>query len=142
MSLCLGQFEPLMQDYHDTEWGVPERDPRRLWEMLMLEGFQAGLSWEIVLRKRAAFREAFAVFDPRKVAAFTAEDVERLMGNAGIIRAHAKIEATIRGAQIFNAMQEAGDDFSAFCWSFTDGRPLKGQGIIRKPNYPEPSRKH
>ncbi|NHN86082.1 DNA-3-methyladenine glycosylase I [Acetobacter musti] len=119
---------PLMQDYHDTEWGVPERDPRKLWEMLMLEGFQAGLSWEIVLRKRAAFREAFVGFDPRKVAAFTTEDVGRLMGNAGIIRARAKIEATIRGAQIFNAMQEAGDDFAAFCWSFTDGRPLDGTG--------------
>ncbi|MBV0888368.1 DNA-3-methyladenine glycosylase I [Komagataeibacter oboediens] len=119
---------PLMQDYHDTEWGVPERDSRRLWETLMLEGFQAGLSWEIVLRKRVAFREAFAGFDPRKVAAFTAEDIERLMGNAGIIRSRAKIEATIRGARIFNAMQDAGDDFSAFCWSFTDGRPLEGSG--------------
>ncbi|MHC0612257.1 DNA-3-methyladenine glycosylase I [Komagataeibacter oboediens] len=117
-----------MQDYHDTEWGVPERDSRRLWETLMLEGFQAGLSWEIVLRKRVAFREAFAGFDPRKVAAFTAEDIERLMGNAGIIRSRAKIEATIRGARIFNAMQDAGDDFSAFCWSFTDGRPLEGSG--------------
>jgi DNA-3-methyladenine glycosylase I len=93
-----------MQHYHDTEWGVPERDPRMLWETLMLEGFQAGLSWEIILRKREGFREAFAGFEPRKVAAFDAEDIERLMADPGIVRARAKIEATIRGAQIFLEM--------------------------------------
>jgi DNA-3-methyladenine glycosylase I len=119
---------PLMRDYHDAEWGVPERDARTLWETLMLEGFQAGLSWEIVLRKRDAFREAFAGFDPKRVAAFGPGDVERLMGDPGIVRARAKIAATIRGAQIFNEMQERGDDFAAFCWSFTDGSPLQGDG--------------
>ncbi|ESQ81398.1 DNA-3-methyladenine glycosylase I [Asticcacaulis benevestitus] len=118
----------LMRDYHDTEWGVPERDARVLWETLMLEGFQAGLSWEIILRKREAFRAAFSNFDPKAVAAFGADDIERLMGNAGIVRARAKIEATIRGAQIFNDMQERGDDFAAFCWSFTDGKPVQGAG--------------
>src|SRR3981189_148474 len=84
--------DPLMREYHDKEWGVPERDPRALWEMLMLEGFQAGLSWITVLRKREAFRAAFAGPDPVKVALFGEADVERLMGNAGIIRARAKIE--------------------------------------------------
>ena len=79
-----------------------------------------------MLRKRDAFREAFAGFDPRRVAAFGPEDIERLMGNAGIVRARAKIEATIRGAQIFNTMQARGDDFAAFCWSFTRGKPIQG----------------
>lgn len=115
-----------MQHYHDTEWAVPERDPRMLWETLMLEGFQAGLSWEIILRKREGFRQAFADFDPRKVAAFDAEDVERLMADPGIVRARAKIEATIRGAQIFVEMQEMGEDFSDYCWSFVEGSPIEG----------------
>src|SRR5438477_8942940 len=82
--------DPLMQTYHDEEWGVPERDPRALWEMLMLEGFQAGLAWIIVLRKREAFRQAFAGFDPDRVARFTKRDIDRLMNNAGIIRAHSR----------------------------------------------------
>ena len=117
---------PLMQHYHDTEWGVPERDPRMLWETLMLEGFQAGLSWEIILRKRDAFREAFAGFDPAQVARFDAGDIERLMANPGIVRARAKIGATIKGAQIFIAMQERGEDFADYCWAFTDGNPIEG----------------
>lgn len=120
--------DPLMQHYHDTEWGVPLHDSRMLWETLMLEGFQAGLSWEIILRKRAAFREAFAGFDPQAVAAFGAQDIDRLMGDAGIVRARAKIEATIRGAQIYLAMQARGEDFAAYCWSFTDGKSLPGTG--------------
>ena len=118
----------LMETYHDTEWGVPVHDPRMLCETLMLEGFQAGLSWEIILRKRDAFRDAFAGFNPGKVARFDTEDVERLMGNPGIVRARAKIEATIRGAQIFNDMQEAGENFAAFCWAFTGGRPIASTG--------------
>nr|WP_314468938.1 DNA-3-methyladenine glycosylase I [uncultured Novosphingobium sp.] len=117
---------PLMQTYHDTEWGVPERDPRMLWETLMLEGFQAGLSWEIILRKREAFREAFAGFDPEQVARFDERDIERLMANPGIVRARAKIRATITGAQIFNAMQARGEDFAAYCWSFTGGKTIEG----------------
>ena len=96
--------DPLMRAYHDEEWGVPERDPRMLWEMLMLEGFQAGLAWITVLRKREAFRAAFAGFDPSKVARFGEADIERLMADAGIIRARAKIEATIRGARIYCEM--------------------------------------
>jgi DNA-3-methyladenine glycosylase I len=120
--------DPLMQHYHDTEWGVPLRDSRMLWETLMLEGFQAGLSWEIILRKREAFREAFARFEPQAVAAFGAQDIERLMGNAGIVRARAKIEATIRGAQIYLEMQARGEDFADYCWSFTEGKSLPGTG--------------
>ena len=121
--------DALMQRYHDTEWGVPVRDARMLWETLMLEGFQAGLSWQIILRKREAFRAAFAGFDPVAVAAFGPEDVERLMGNAGIVRARAKIEATIRGAQIYLAMRAAGEDFADYCWSFTGGEPVRGSGV-------------
>ena len=117
-----------MRAYHDEEWGVPERDPRRLWEMLMLEGFQAGLAWIIVLRKREAFRKAFAGFDPKKVARFGKADVKRLMADAGIVRARAKIDATILGAQIFSEMEARGESFADFCWSFTEGKPLKGNG--------------
>ena len=119
---------PLMQTYHDSEWGIPQHDSRMLWEMLMLEGFQAGLAWIIVLKKREAFRKAFADFDPVKVARFDERDIERLMNDAGIIRARAKIEATIKGAQIYCDMLEKGEDFSEFCWSFTNGKALKGDG--------------
>jgi len=120
--------DPLMRAYHDSEWGVPERDPRMLWEMLMLEGFQAGLAWIIILRKREAFRKAFAGFDPKKVARFGKTDIKRLMNDAGIVRARAKIDATIRGAQIFREMEDRGASFGDFCWSFTDGKVLKGNG--------------
>jgi DNA-3-methyladenine glycosylase I len=120
--------DPLMQVYHDQEWGVPQRDPRALWEMLMLEGFQAGLSWAIVLRKRDGFRKAFAGFDPKAVARFSARDVNRLLTNPEIIRARAKIEATITGARIFREMSDRGEDFADFCWSFSDGQVVTGNG--------------
>ena len=90
-----------MQAYHDAEWGVPERDGRALWEKLMLDGFQAGLSWITILRKRDAFREAFAGFDPEMVARFDEADIARLLGDPGIVRSRAKIEATIGGAQTY-----------------------------------------
>jgi len=122
------ESDSLMRTYHDEEWGVPQHDSRMLWEMLMLEGFQAGLAWITVLRKRDAFRKAFAGFNPRKVARFGEKDVARLMADAGIIRARAKIAATIRGAQIFCEMEDAGEPFADFCWSFTDGKVLKGDG--------------
>lgn len=122
------QDDPMMREYHDAEWGVPQRDPRMLWEMLMLEGFQAGLSWSIILRKRGAFRTAFADFDPAKVAIFDERDIMRLMADPGIVRARAKIEATIKGAQIYCEMQDRGEDFSEFCWSFTNGIPVLGDG--------------
>jgi DNA-3-methyladenine glycosylase I len=119
--------DPLMRAYHDEEWGVPQHDAQKLWEMLMLEGFQAGLAWITVLRKREAFRRAFAEFDPRKVARFGQKDVKRLFADPGIIRSSAKIAATIRGAEIFCEMEDAGESFTDFCWSFT-GKPIKGDG--------------
>ena len=121
--------DPLMQAYHDTEWGVPERDPRALWEKLVLDGFQAGLAWITVLRKRDAFRAAFDNFDPEKVANYGESDIVRLLDDPGIIRSRAKIEAAIGGARIYCAMAERGEDFSAFCWSFTDGKVVTGDGI-------------
>jgi len=120
--------DPLMQSYHDQEWGVPVHDARALWEMLMLEGFQAGLAWIIVLRKRDAFRKAFAGFDPARVARFTTRDIDRLMSDAGIIRARAKIEATIAGARIFCEMRDRSEDFGELCWSFTHGKVVTGTG--------------
>ncbi len=120
-----------MRAYHDREWGVPVRDSRRLWEMLMLEGFQAGLSWSVVLAKRAAFRRAFAGFVPARVARFGAADRARLMADPGIIRAAAKIDATIDGARIYLDMQRGGERFSEFSWSFTDGRVILGHGRRR-----------
>ena len=95
--------DPLMQAYHDEEWGVPERDGRALWEKLMLDGFQAGLAWITILRKRDAFRQAFQGFDPEIVARFGEDDIARLMQDAGIVRSRAKIEATIGGARAYSA---------------------------------------
>jgi DNA-3-methyladenine glycosylase I len=125
------QDDALMRAYHDEEWGVPQHDSRMLWEMLMLEGFQAGLAWIIILRKRDAFRKAFAKFDPAKVAKFGAKDITRLMDDAGIVRARAKIEATIRGAQIYGEMAARGEDFNEYCWSFTNGKVIKNDGKAR-----------
>ena len=120
--------DPLMIVYHDEEWGVPERDGRALWEKLMLDGFQAGLAWITVLRKREAFRKAFAGFEPAKVARFNGRDVARLLGNAGIIRSRAKIEATIGGARVYCDMTDRGEDFATFCWSCTGGKVREGDG--------------
>jgi DNA-3-methyladenine glycosylase I len=119
----------LYQAYHDEEWGVPVRDSRMLWETLMLEGFQAGLAWIVILRKREAFRAAFAGFDPDKIARFTEVDVERLMADPGIVRARAKIAATIRGAQIWCDMRDRGEDFADYVWSFTGGEVIRGDGV-------------
>ncbi len=110
------ESDPLLRDYHDQEWGVPEHDSRALWELLMLEGFQAGLAWITVLRKREAFRKAFRGFEPKKVAGFSEPDITRLLGDPGIIRSRAKIEATIQGARIYQEMESSGEDFSAFAW--------------------------
>jgi DNA-3-methyladenine glycosylase I len=120
--------DPLYVAYHDAEWGAPQHDPRMLWEMLTLEGFQAGLAWITVLRKREAFRKAFKGFDPAKVARFGEKDIARLLADPGIIRSSAKIEATIAGAKIYQAMAKRGEDFADYAWSFTGGKPLKGDG--------------
>jgi DNA-3-methyladenine glycosylase I len=124
------ESDPLLVQYHDTEWGVPEYDSRALWEKLMLDGFQAGLSWSIILRKRDAFRKAFRNFDPEKVARFSQADVSRLLADHGIVRSRAKIEATIGGARAYLAMREAGEDFSAFVWDLAGGKPLQNRGDV------------
>ncbi|HZZ33412.1 MAG TPA: DNA-3-methyladenine glycosylase I [Phenylobacterium sp.] len=117
--------DPLYETYHDTEWGVPEYDSRALWEKLVLDGFQAGLAWITILRKREAFRAAFDEFDPEKIARYGEAERARLMADAGIIRSNAKIDAAINSAKIFLAMRDAGEDFSEFCWDFVDGKPLQ-----------------
>lgn len=119
--LWAGQ-NPLMITYHDTEWGVPLHDDRKLFEFLVLEGAQAGLSWQTVLNKRENYREAFDCFDPPKVAAYTQSDVDRLLGNAGIIRNRLKIEATIVNARKFLETQAEFGTFDRFIWQFTDGK--------------------
>ena len=124
------QNDELMRAYHDTEWGVPKRDSRVLWELLMLEGFQAGLSWITVLRKREAFRKAFKGFDPAKVARFGEADVERLLQDPGIIRSRAKIQATIEAARIYLAMEKAGEDFASYLWGMVGGKPVRNEGPV------------
>lgn len=122
--------DALMRAYHDEEWGVPLFDSRALWELLMLEGFQAGLAWITVLRKREAFRKAFRGFDPAKVVRFREADIARLMENPGIIRSQAKIDATISGARAFLEMQNAGLDFSRWVWDLAGGKPIQNSGPV------------
>ena len=117
--------DPLYEAYHDQDWGVPERDPEALWEKLVLDGFQAGLAWITILRKREGFRAAFAGFDPEVVARFGEADRARLLADAGIVRSAAKIDAAISSARIYLDMREAGVDFSDFLWGFTGGRPIQ-----------------
>jgi DNA-3-methyladenine glycosylase I len=122
--------DPLYQAYHDEEWGVPQHDSRALWEMLMLEGFQAGLAWIIILRKRDAFRKAFKNFDPVKVARFGEADIARLLQDPGIVRSRAKIQATINGARIYLEMKAQGEDFSNWIWDMAGGKPIQNSGPV------------
>jgi len=115
--------DPLYLAYHDKEWGVPVHRDRKLFEMLTLEGAQAGLSWLTILRKREAYREAFDRFDPEKVARFDRRRQERLLLNEGIVRNRAKVASTIRNARIFLEIRKEFGTFSRFCWEFVDGRP-------------------
>jgi DNA-3-methyladenine glycosylase I len=115
----------IYEAYHDTEWGVPERDSRALWEKMVLDGFQAGLSWITILKKREAFRAAFDDFDPEKVARYGEADRARLMADAGIIRSNGKIDAAISGARLYLDMRERGEDLSALLWGFTGGKPVQ-----------------
>ena len=117
--------DPLYEAYHDQEWGVPERDAQALWAKLVLDGFQAGLSWITILRKREAFLRAFSNFDPEVVARFGAADRARLLADAGIVRSPAKIDSAIKGARLFLDMREHGEDFSAFLWGFVGDRPIQ-----------------
>ncbi len=117
--------DPLYRAYHDTEWGVPEYDSRALWEKLILDGFQAGLAWITILRKRDGFRQAFGGVDPERIAEFQEADVARLLLDAGIVRSRQKIEATIGNAKAYLRMRDAGEDFSAFCWEVVGGAPIQ-----------------
>lgn len=130
--------DPLYVEYHDTEWGVPEYDSRALWEKLVLDGMQAGLAWITILRKRDGIRDAFANFDPDKVAAFDDGDIERLLNDARIIRSRAKIIAAIESARLFVLMRDNGEDFSQFIWSFVGGKPIQNNLIEGEP-YPTQS---
>jgi DNA-3-methyladenine glycosylase I len=112
--------EPIYVDYHDLEWGIPERDSRALWEKLILEGFQAGLSWITILKKRDSFREAFAGFQPHIIASWTEADIIRLLANPGIVRHRGKIAGTIRSAQAYLAIEQR-EGFSDFIWKFQNG---------------------
>ncbi|WP_045365264.1 DNA-3-methyladenine glycosylase I [Methyloceanibacter caenitepidi] len=116
--------DPLYVAYHDEEWGVPEYDDRALYEKLILDGFQAGLAWITILRKRDAFRDAFDGFEPEKIARYTPKKVEALMGDARIVRNRLKIEGAIRSAQVWLDMMETSPGFSAFLWDFVDGKPV------------------
>jgi len=124
------ESDPLLRTYHDEEWGIPQFDSRALWELLMLEGFQAGLAWITVLRKRESFRKAFRGFDPAKIARFKEADIARLMQNPGIIRSRAKIKATIGGARAFLEMKKAGVDFSVWVWELAGGKPIQNSGPV------------
>ena len=115
--------DPLMAAYHDEEWGVPEYDSRKLWAKLMLDGFQAGLSWITILRKRENFRRAFDGFVPEKIARYRKSKIGRLMGDAGIVRNRAKIEGAVLSARGWLDVMEKGPGFSKLLWDFVDGEP-------------------
>ncbi len=124
---------PTYLEYHDSEWGVPVRDDRRLFEILVLECFQAGLSWECVLNRRAAFREAYGGFDPAVVAGYGEGDVSRLMSAPGMIRNEAKIRASIANAKVFVQIQGERGSFSDYLWGFTGGRTVRETGLTSSP---------
>jgi DNA-3-methyladenine glycosylase I len=117
--------DPLMTSYHDTEWGVPLHDDRRIFEFLVLEGMQAGLSWATILRKRENFRRAFEGFDPRIIAAFDAGRIKALLSDAGIIRNRLKIDAAVVNAERFLEVQEEFGSFDRYAWQFVGGKPIK-----------------
>ena len=128
--------DPLYIAYHDDEWGVPVHDDQKLFEMLTLEAFQAGLSWLTILRKRENFREAFSGFDPARVARYGKRDISRLLKNAGIVRHRSKIEAAINNAQCFLDVQQEFDSFDKYVWSFTDHRTMRSKRRLTRKNIP------
>ena len=117
--------DPLYVAYHDEQWGVPEHDDRKLFEMLLLEGAQAGLAWITILRKREGYRRAFAGFDPVKVARFDAKRIERLLADDGIVRNRLKVAAAVTNAQAFLRVRKEFGSFDAYLWRFVDGRPIQ-----------------
>jgi DNA-3-methyladenine glycosylase I len=124
---CFGGNDPLYISYHDTEWGVPNHDDRHLFEMLILEGAQAGLSWSTVLNKRENYRKAFDNFDAEKVARYNAKKVRALLGNAGIIRNRLKIDSAIQNAKAFLKVREEFESFDAYIWQFVGGKPKQNR---------------
>src|SRR5271169_1204820 len=124
-SRCHWAVSDLMTRYHDEEWGVPVHDDRRLFEFLILEGAQAGLSWETILNKRENYRRAFDRFDPRKVARYDWRKVRELLANAGIVRNRLKVAAAVTNAQAFLAVQKEFGSFDRYIWGFVDGRPVR-----------------
>jgi DNA-3-methyladenine glycosylase I len=122
--------DPLYVAYHDTDWGVPERDSRALFEKLVLDGFQAGLSWITILRKRENFRRAFNGFEPARIARYNRRKVQSLMNDAGIVRNRAKIEGSVISARAYLDLSQK-QDFSEFIWSFVDGRPVQNRWRVR-----------
>ena len=133
---CWGSGDPLLTSYHDLEWGVPVREDALLYQHLVLDGFQAGLSWRTILYKRENFRRAFDGFDPERIAAYGKRDVARLMRDAGIVRNRQKIEASIANARAYLALMEADGSFSDFLWSFTGGRTKLGKAARRWQDIP------
>lgn len=129
---CHWATSPLMIEYHDREWGVPVHDDRVLFEFLILEGAQAGLSWETILKKRENYRAAFDRFDARKIAAYDRAKIRELLGNAGIVRNRLKIEATISNAQAFLAVQQEFGTFDRYIWQFVGGKPKRNSRSSRR----------
>jgi DNA-3-methyladenine glycosylase I len=124
--------DPLYTAYHDEEWGVPQHEDRKLFEMLLLEGFQAGLSWITILRKRENFRKAFRDFDPAVIVGFKKRDLERLMQDAGIVRNRLKVEGSVLSARAFLAAQAEFGSFDKFIWQFTGGKTLRKPGGLTR----------
>jgi DNA-3-methyladenine glycosylase I len=124
MQRCSWATDELYWDYHDGEWGVPSHEDRHLFEMIILEGAQAGLSWSTILRKRQSYREAFDHFDPEKVARYDERRVEKLLGNPGIVRNRLKVSAAIQNARSFLKVQEEFGSFDSYIWRFVEGTPL------------------
>ncbi len=120
-----GDSDPLYVSYHDEEWGVPTHDDQKLFEMLILEGAQAGLSWITVLKKREGYRRSFSEFDPRRIARYDAKKVERLLANDGIIRNRLKVQSSIKNARAFLSVQREYGTFDRYIWGFVDGRPTR-----------------
>lgn len=127
MKRCPWARDPLMVEYHDKEWGVPEHDDTRLFEMLILEGAQAGLSWSTVLKRRRTYRAAFDNFDPSKISQYTTRDVKRLLADEGIIRNRFKVESAINNAKQFLKMQEEFGTFDRYIWDFVDYTPIRNK---------------
>ena len=124
---CAWARNPLAVRYHDREWGVPVRNDRKLFELLILEGAQAGLSWDTILKKRAGYRKAFASFDVEKVARFTKKRIESLLANPAIVRNRLKVESAVTNAQAFIKLQEEFGSFSKYIWGFVDGTPIQNK---------------